>query len=147
MAAQGGIEKYLLQHPDGGHWVGKNFTFDNRGESAAQSADHGVAAVSRCVTCDTPWSTYLGKHKCTACLVPLLVCDGCLSKGVHRDETLRDARRCRLCKEQGRTADNFTPAMVHNGTAHGKQQRPAPGQPSKKRRGGGGGRGGKRSRK
>jgi predicted sulfurtransferase len=41
---QGGIEKYMMEFPDGGHWRGKNFVFDKR-EAFAAGLPEGVGGV------------------------------------------------------------------------------------------------------
>ena len=39
-----------------------------------------------------------GKHKCSTCDSPVLVCTRCLNRGAHKDAALR----CPLCVEEGR---------------------------------------------
>lgn len=44
MITQGGIEKYLLEFPDGGYWQGKNFVFDKR-EAIGVGCFEGVGGI------------------------------------------------------------------------------------------------------
>lgn len=102
---RGGIERYLKEYPDGGHWRGKNFVFDKREAVAVENhdGDGGVvrkgqtakAAQTTCCLCTTPWDRYVGKKKCDTCGVPVLMCDYCLTSIRKKDP--RPLVRCPLC--------------------------------------------------
>lgn len=89
---QGGIDKYLKTFPDGGHWVGKNYTFDKRREQEAESRR---AVISACLACGQPWDDYRQQRRCATCGVPVLVCASCASLSQC------EALQCKLCAEQG----------------------------------------------
>ncbi|KAI8893618.1 Rhodanese-like domain-containing protein [Globomyces pollinis-pini] len=90
---QGGIHRYLEKYKDdGGHWVGKNYTFDKRFAHGAENAE----VISRCLSCDKPWEKYRGNKRCPACRVPLLICESC------QEEQKDSVTVCHLCKEENR---------------------------------------------
>lgn len=90
---QGGIHNYLEEFKvDGGHWIGKNYTFDKRFMHGADNA----AILSKCSGCEKPWDKYSGKERCPGCRVPHLICPDCVRSGVDCV--------CALCKKQGRDA-------------------------------------------
>lgn len=64
---------------------------------AAKDADVGV--LGRCCVCTAPWERYIGKKKCYACGVPVLMCEQCCikkpDKGSKQEQT---TVRCPLCK-------------------------------------------------
>lgn len=116
---QGGIERYLQQYPDGGHWRGKNFVFDKReaisadnpngdGGVVQKSLQQGVATI--CCVCAAPWDRYVGKKKCSTCGVPVLMCDKCMSN----KELVRSAR-CPLCVQEGVTVRVEETRYTENG--------------------------------
>lgn len=52
---EGGIHRYLEEYEeDGGHWKGKNYTFDKRFSHGAKKCD----VIATCVMCDVPWERY-----------------------------------------------------------------------------------------
>ncbi|KAH8054451.1 hypothetical protein JL720_14472 [Aureococcus anophagefferens] len=58
---EGGIHRYLEEfQSDGGHWVGKNYTFDKRFSHGADNA----RVISACVHCGDPWHRYQAQAKC-----------------------------------------------------------------------------------
>lgn len=68
----------MKEFPDGGYWVGKNYTFDKRFAFGAYNKDYKEDSVlSQCSGCHKPWDRYRGKKRCSACLVPLLICKEC----------------------------------------------------------------------
>lgn len=70
----GGIHRYLEEFKeDGGHWIGKNYTFDKR---FAHGADR-AAVVSQCVHCSEPWDRYNAQQKCFRCKMEVLLCRPC----------------------------------------------------------------------
>ena len=62
-----------------------------------QLANSKGLAVSTCSGCEQPWDEYLGKHKCIACGVPVLLCVRCLSR--------KKQTRCPLCVEEDRAPE------------------------------------------
>ena len=151
---QGGIEHYLQTFPDGGFWRGKNFVFDKREAVDVQNVngDGGVVQKSKqssttttstvethCCVCDRPWDRYVGKKKCDTCGVPVLMCDGCMSKYQKKkrpvDTTVSNESnvvgkrlqkqptkdniliQCPLCKEQGVTVKVDEVEYTKNGVA------------------------------
>lgn len=72
---EGGIHRYLDEFPeDGGHWIGKNYTFDKRFSHGAKECE----VISKCVVCDEPWERYQANQKCTYCKLEILVCKTCI---------------------------------------------------------------------
>jgi UPF0176 protein len=69
----GGIHRYLEQFPDGGHFKGKNFVFDQRIAVASQN----TTVVGRCVSCTAPYDELSGSRLCTVCRDLVLVCPAC----------------------------------------------------------------------
>jgi len=72
--------RYLDSHPDGGHFVGKNFVYDPRcavGPLAPRAAHDNV--IGRCSTCSKPCDDYTPRCRCSACRLLILVCDSCRS--------------------------------------------------------------------
>lgn len=122
---QGGIERYLQTFPDGGHWRGKNFTFDKR-EAVAPGNPNGDGGVlgktiqpaqipgCECCICGTTWDRYIGKKKCVMCGVPVLMCNVCLEGDKKRDPMLI---RCPLCVEQNVTVPAKELSYTNNGVA------------------------------
>ena len=100
---QGGIHKYIEQHPDGGNWRGKNYTFDKRFAHAPLKleGEGKVAVVGRCEKCDAEWDRFRGKRRCPMCGVPSLICKGCWDKHESGEEIIGDDVKCELCKEEG----------------------------------------------
>jgi len=122
---KGGIERYLQQFPDGGHWRGKNFVFDKREAISAENrqGDGGVvrkqAATSaqmetHCCLCNKPWDRYIGKKKCQMCGVPVLICDTCLS---NKQTLQKSMIRCPLCVEEDITVPADELEYTKNGVA------------------------------
>ena len=61
---EGGIHRYLEKYEeDGGHWIGKNYTFDRRFSHGAKNAE----IISHCVACNEPWERYQAGKKCCFC--------------------------------------------------------------------------------
>ena len=69
----GGIHRYLEAFPDGGHFKGKNFVFDQRVAIASQNA----TVVGHCVNCTTAYDELSGGRLCTVCRDLVLVCPTC----------------------------------------------------------------------
>jgi predicted sulfurtransferase len=125
----GGIEAYLQEFRDGGHWRGKNFVFDKREAVSAENPDGDGGIIvpadaekveAKCCLCDKPWDRYVGKKKCITCGVPVLMCDGCMSQkpgpGV--------LARCPLCVEQDVSVLAEQVEYTNNGVA-GRLSQPA----------------------
>jgi predicted sulfurtransferase len=124
---QGGVERYLKQFPDGGHWRGKNFVFDKREAVSAENpdGDGGVVrkeaakkkvvdtAEAKCCICDKDWHRYIGKKKCRMCGVPVLMCDGCMSRSKREDLLAR----CPLCVEENITVPAEDVEFTDNGVS------------------------------
>ena len=122
---KGGIERYLQEFPDGGHWRGKNFVFDKREAISADNpeGDGGVVrkkastsekVKTHCCLCNKLWDRYIGKKKCQMCGVPVLMCDACLSN----KSTLESAMiRCPLCVEEDITVPADELEYTKNGVA------------------------------
>lgn len=115
---EGGIEKYMMEFPDGGHWKGKNFVFDKR-EAFGIKSKEGVGGVVKkkkkkdkeggedeeevlgvCCVCKTSWDRYVGKKKCYTCGVPVLMCDKCMSEKPDKTKGRELEVRCPLCVEE-----------------------------------------------
>jgi len=77
----GGIHRYLEAYPDGGHFRGKNFVFDQR--VAVASTDATV--VGRCVACAEPYDELSGGRVCTVCRDLVLVCAACQGDAALRE--------------------------------------------------------------
>jgi predicted sulfurtransferase len=124
---KGGVERYLKQFPDGGHWKGKNFVFDKREAVGAENpdGDGGVVrkeatkkkvvsidtADAKCCICDKDWQRYIGKKKCKMCGVPVLMCDGCMTRSKREDLLAR----CPLCVEENITVPADDVDFTDNG--------------------------------
>lgn len=71
---EGGIHRYLEQYPlDGGHWIGKNYTFDKRFSHGAKKSE----VISKCVVCREPWERYQAGNKCFYCKMEIILCKPC----------------------------------------------------------------------
>lgn len=119
---EGGIEKYMMEFPDGGHWKGKNFVFDKR-EAFGIKNKEGIGGIvagrkqkkkkkggedeeevlSVCCVCKKAWDRYVGKKKCYTCGVPVLMCDKCMSEKVDKTKGRELEVRCPLCVEENIT--------------------------------------------
>ncbi|RHY27406.1 hypothetical protein DYB32_007698 [Aphanomyces invadans] len=96
---KGGIHNYLTEYAKegGGHWIGKNYTFDKRFahgavEDEKKEAEAEGEIVGKCVACRKPWDKYRGRKRCPVpCGVPLLLCNECLAADV--------SAKCFLCQE------------------------------------------------
>lgn len=125
---QGGVERYLKEFPDGGHWRGKNFVFDKREAVSAQNPDGDGGVVrkgaakkekvddideAKCCICDKVWHRYIGKKKCLMCGVPVLMCDGCMSRSKREDLVAR----CPLCIEEKITVPAADVEYTNNGVS------------------------------
>jgi len=119
---QGGIEKYLQEFPDGGFWAGKNKVFDKReafgiedkngtggilqtsgkrkkkGQAGAGAQAPGV--LGRCCVCAAPWERYIGKKKCFACGVPVLMCEACCIKKPDKGSHAEQLRYAKIAPSQ-----------------------------------------------
>jgi predicted sulfurtransferase len=123
----------------GGFWRGKNFVFDKRESVSAENpdGDGGIvlakksvpragpvnpslaasaasplvpSVVPTCCLCSVPWDRYVGKKKCYTCGVPVLMCDGCMTR---KHESVRP--RCPLCVEEGITVAAAAVGYTANG--------------------------------
>lgn len=86
--------RYLEEfQEDGGHWAGKNYTFDKRFSHGADSA----VTISHCVNCAEPWDRYQANAKCRLCKMEVLLCRACQRRegGPPKKDTLF----CPLCKK------------------------------------------------
>mmetsp|Transcript_29779 Transcript_29779/g.42503 ORF Transcript_29779/g.42503 Transcript_29779/m.42503 type:complete len:444 (-) Transcript_29779:111-1442(-) len=93
---QGGIHRYLEAYPDGGMFHGKNFVFDSRvavGPHSHSTDDINnddekerlqTEVVGRCLDCSIACDHYSGKHVCTVCRMPVLICSSCVSINISR---------------------------------------------------------------
>ena len=89
---EGGIHRYLEAFKeDGGHWKGKNYTFDRRFSHGADKSD----IISTCVVpnCKKPWDRYQAKEKCRSCAMEVLVCRDCQRGNMYKKTDLS----CPLC--------------------------------------------------
>ena len=98
---EGGIHRYLEEYKeDGGHWIGKNYTFDKRFSHGADNA----AVISACVHCGDKWDRYQAQAKCANrhCAIEVLLCRPCqrMDGGPPKKATLF----CDLCKPGGNKA-------------------------------------------
>ena len=117
---QGGIERYLQDFKDGGHWRGKNFVFDKREACGAgdKDGDGGVVnrklhstGVGHCCLCKKPWDRFVGKKKCSTCGVPVLMCNSCMSNKKQAEMLVR----CPLCVEENVTMRAESVEWTNNG--------------------------------
>jgi len=88
---QGGIDKYFKMFPEGGHWVGKNYTFDKRFSHVPESVQDDKP-LTVCEDCSKPWDRFRGKRRCPTCGVPSIICTECFEKNSKSDA------QCALCK-------------------------------------------------
>lgn len=90
---EGGIHRYLEAYKeDGGHWVGKNYTFDKRFCHGADNAE----VISTCVVCNEPWERYQAQMKCVKCKMEVLVCRSCQRN--KKEKPINKAKLfCPLC--------------------------------------------------
>ena len=73
---KGGIHRYLEQYPlDGGHFTGKNYTFDRRFSHGAEKS----AIIAKCVICRKPWEKYQAEKKCYFCKMEVIICKSCIT--------------------------------------------------------------------
>jgi len=61
---------------DGGHWIGKNYTFDKRFSHGAEKSD----VIGKCVICGDPWERYQANMKCFYCKMEVILCKPCAFK-------------------------------------------------------------------
>ncbi|EQC25529.1 hypothetical protein SDRG_16612 [Saprolegnia diclina VS20] len=81
---EGGIHRYLETFPDGGHFLGKNFVFDQR----VAMASRNDAVVGKCSACDDAHDAVSGT-RCAYCRTHVLLCDGCVeAKAAKRIQVL-----------------------------------------------------------
>ena len=95
---EGGIHRYLEEfQSDGGHWVGKNYTFDKRFSHGADNA----AVISACVHCGDPWDRYQAQAKCAnrSCAIEVLLCRPCQRQAGGPPP--KASLFCDLCKPGG----------------------------------------------
>ena len=96
---EGGIHRYLEQYPlDGGHWIGKNYTFDRRNSHCAEKS----AVISKCVTCRKPWYKYQSGKKCFYCKMEIIICKNCIFNNKGKP-IVQEQRVCDLCCSQTRS--------------------------------------------
>jgi UPF0176 protein len=91
----GGVHRYLEAfEDDGGHWVGKNYTFDKRFSHGAKNA----VTISQCVVCAEPWDRYQAQAKCFNCSMECLLCRPCQRRdgGPPKKHELK----CPLCSQK-----------------------------------------------
>lgn len=89
---EGGIHRYLEKYQlDGGHWIGKNYTFDKRFSHGADKCD----VISKCVCCNEPWERYQANKKCFYCKMEAIVCKPC---GMNKVISAKPNVLCPLCK-------------------------------------------------
>jgi predicted sulfurtransferase len=125
---QGGIDKYFKEFPDGGYWIGKNYTFDKRcahapvektiiadtrtdtsitanTESMPSSATAQVISdesnhvpLGKCAACKKPWDKYGGKP----CRCPTCGVPNLICKDcfTNHPKKIKKSIRCDLCVEQ-----------------------------------------------
>lgn len=86
-----GIHRYLEAFPDGGHWIGQNYTFDRRFGHGATTREPEV--VGRCACCSGGWSRYQAGKRCANCRMEVLVCRDCERSGKMKTVRLL----CFLC--------------------------------------------------
>ena len=94
----GGIHRYLEEfQSDGGHWVGKNYTFDKRFSHGADNA----RVISACVHCGDPWDRYQAQAKCAnrSCAIEVLLCRPCQRQAGGPPP--KASLFCDLCKPGG----------------------------------------------
>lgn len=94
---QGGIDRYLREHPDGGYWKGKNYLFDRRFEQTPDVKRKNDEVLGRCAACSAECDEYRGQFECADCSVPVLVCLKCRRQ--HKKDDNTSSFRCRLCRE------------------------------------------------
>jgi predicted sulfurtransferase len=91
---EGGIHRYLEAFPQGGHWIGKNYTFDRRfAHGPVDAPPEKQVAVGRCCLCTAPWDRYQAHKKCVLCRMEVLLCRECERGGKFKGQTLK----CHLC--------------------------------------------------
>ena len=94
----GGVHRYLEHFKEGGgHWKGKNYTFDKR---FAHGADN-TEIISNCVHCDAPWERYQSSSKCAKCKMEVLLCRRCQRTP---NPPKKHLLFCPLCKPGGNRA-------------------------------------------
>jgi predicted sulfurtransferase len=90
---EGGIHRYLETYAsDGGHWKGKNYTFDKRFSHGSEVSD----VISKCVVCADPWERYQANSKCIHCEMEVLVCRTCQRR--PEGPPSKASLMCPLCK-------------------------------------------------
>ncbi|KAL8170783.1 hypothetical protein V2J09_022587 [Rumex salicifolius] len=82
----GGIQRYLEQFPDGGHFKGKNFVFDPRISVGSTSG----CILGKCLLCGSPYDDYSLRCRCTFCRMLVLVCNDCQKESIEYV--------CEICK-------------------------------------------------
>ena len=107
---EGGIHRYLETFSgDGGHWVGKNYTFDKRFSHGAARSE----TISECVICKAPWERYQAHLKCSRCKMEVLVCKTC-TRNKKTKPIQKSALFCPLCDPdmKSRAEKNTTRASL-----------------------------------
>ena len=90
---EGGIHRYLEAYPeDGGHWIGKNYTFDKRYSHGATKCE----VISSCVSCKQPWERYNAHKKCYKCSMEVILCKSC---DRMKPPVCKESLFCPLCKK------------------------------------------------
>ncbi|KNC86901.1 hypothetical protein SARC_00946 [Sphaeroforma arctica JP610] len=131
---QGGIEKYLQEFPEGGHWQGKNYVFDKReafgvgnlagvggvvegGKKKKEKAGKGLSegVLGKCCVCACEWDRYIGKKKCYTCGVPVLMCSACCTLKPDKTPGKELTVRCPLCVQQNITVPAADVQLTDNG--------------------------------
>ncbi len=91
---EGGIHRYLEAFPTGGHWIGKNYTFDRRfAHGPVDAPPEAQVPVGRCCLCTAPWERYQAHKKCVVCRMEVLLCRECERSGKYKGQMLK----CHLC--------------------------------------------------
>ena len=89
------MHRYLEHFKEGGgHWKGKNYTFDKRYAHGADNAE----IISNCVHCDAPWERYQASAKCAKCKMEVLLCRRCQRTP---KPPKKSKLHCPLCKPGG----------------------------------------------
>ena len=93
---EGGIHRYLESYPlDGGHWIGKNYTFDKRFSHGAEKSD----VIAKCVICKEPWERYQAGNKCFYCKMEVIICKPCSMNKEAGKKIVKNQLFCDLCRK------------------------------------------------
>lgn len=121
--------RYLDEFPDGGHFRGKNFVFDERvcSSNSIHIACHFLPSnpaslmtvslmfgqvavgppcgvvVGQCLRCHVAWDDYGARHRCATCRMLVLLCPTCASTG-EGEGTDPTPLCCEVCSERRQQA-------------------------------------------